>query len=72
MSPQAYGYTSLIKNWWDQFKQNGYGSFLIAKKLKLFKEFKKWNKEVFDDVKFQKYNLMGKISSLSSEEESVR
>ena len=45
--------------------------FVIAKKLKLVeKELKRWNKEVFGDVKVKKYNLMGTIPSFDLKEES--
>ena len=41
-------------------------------KLRLLKEeLKKWNKEVFADIKVQKYNLLGTISSFDLKEEST-
>ena len=36
---------------------------MLARKLKLVKEeLKKWNKEIFGDIKLRKYNLMGSIN----------
>jgi len=36
---------------------------VLARKLKLVKEeLKKWNKEVFGDIKLRKSNLMGSIN----------
>ena len=44
---------------------------MIAKKLKLIKaKIKKWNREAFDDIKIQKYNLMDSINQLDVKEET--
>jgi len=48
-----------------------YASFVVASKLKVVKEkLKKWNRDVFGDIKTQKYDLLGIINSLDAKEES--
>ena len=47
-------------------------SFIVANELKIIKEkLKKWNRDVFGDIKTQKHNLMGVIYSLDVKEGSV-
>ena len=65
------GFSTLIKNWGNHFKVDRYASFIIARKLRFLKELKKWNKEVFVDVKVQRYNLLGTFSSFDLKDESV-
>ena len=56
---EVEGFRDLIKRWWEEVRVEGYGSFVVAKKLKVVKaEIKKWNREVFGDIKIRKYNLM--------------
>jgi len=46
--------------------------YVLARKLKAVKEeLKKWNREVFGDVKLRKYNLLDSINVLDAKEESV-
>ena len=46
------GFRDLIKRWWEEARVEGYASFVVAKKLKVIKaEIKKWNREVFGDIK---------------------
>jgi len=35
---RAYGFSTLIKNWWDHFEVDRYARFNIAKELRLLKE----------------------------------
>ena len=53
----------LPRNSWDHFEADGYACFIIDKELRLLKELKKWNKELFGDINVKKYNLLGTISS---------
>lgn len=53
---QAHGFTTFIKNWWELFEVHGSNSFVVAKKLKLVKESKKWRKEAFGNVKVKSIN----------------
>jgi len=44
---------------------------VVAKKLKVIKaEIKKWNREVFGDIKIRKYNLMDSINQLDVKKET--
>jgi len=44
---------------------------VVAKKLKAIKaEIRKWNREVFGDIKIRKYNLMDSINQLDVKEET--
>jgi len=55
----------LIKEWW------GEASYVVAKKLNFVKEkLKKWNRDVFEDIKTQKYNLLGIINSFDVKKET--
>ena len=46
------GFSDLTKKWWPEEDVQGYASYVIARKLKDVKvELKKWNKEVFGDLK---------------------
>jgi len=66
------GLADLIKKWWEKEEVDGFASFVIARKLKVTKEeVKKWNKEVFGDIRFKKFNLLGSINDLDAKEESV-
>jgi len=53
-------------------KVNGYASLIVSRKPKSVKESKKWNKEVFSDVKVKKYNLLGIVSSFNSKRGNYR
>ena len=49
----------------------GFASFVIARKLKFVKEdLKKWNKEVFGDIKLRKYKMLNSVHALDVKEES--
>jgi len=49
----------------------GFASYIVAKKLEFVQEkLKKWNRDVFGDIKTQKYNLLGIINSLDVKEET--
>jgi len=65
------GFSDLIKEWRGQAHVDGFASYIVANKLKLVKKkLKKWNKDVFGDIKTQKYNLLGIINSLNVKEET--
>jgi len=56
----------------EHFEVHGYDSFIIIRKLKMVKEeLKKWNKELFGDVKIKNCNLQGTISSFDLKDESI-
>ena len=64
-------FRDLIKRWWEEARVEAYASFVVAKKLKVIKaEIKKWNREVFGDIKIRKYNLMDSINQLDFKEET--
>ena len=68
---EVEGFRDLIKRWWEEARIEGYASFVVAKKLKVIKaEIKKWNREVFGDIKIRKYNLMDSINQLDVKEET--
>ena len=68
---QVEGFGDLIKRWWEETRVEGYASYVVAKKLKVIKEeIKKWNREVFGDIKVRKYNLMDSINQLDFKEGS--
>ena len=65
------GFSGLIKEWWREAQVEGFASYIVAKKLKFVKEkLKKWNRDVFGEIKTQKYNLLGIINSLDVKEET--
>ena len=65
------GFSDIIKEWWGEAQVDGFASYIVATKLKFVKEkFKKWNKDVFGDIKSQKYNFLGIINSLDVKEET--
>jgi len=65
------GFSDLIKEWWGEAQVDGYASYIVATKLKFVKEkLKKWNREMFGDVKTQKYNLLGITNSIDVKEET--
>ena len=62
---EVEGFRDLIKRSWEEACVEGYASFMVAKKLKVIKaEIKKWNRDVFGNIKIQKYNLMNPICFL--------
>ena len=66
------GFSNLIKKWWEEDEVEGFASFVLARKLKVVKdELKKWNIEVFEDIKLRKYNLIDSINALDVKEEFV-
>ena len=68
---EVEGSRDLIKRRWEEARVEGYASFVVAKKLKVIKaEIKKWNREVFGDIKIRKYNLMDSINQLDVKEET--
>ena len=65
------GFSDLIKEWWGEAQVDGFASYIVVTKLKFVKEkLKKWNRDVFGDIKTQKYNLLGIINSLDVKEET--
>ena len=65
------GFSDLIKERRGEVHVDGFVSYIVANKLKLVKKkLKKWNKDVFGDIKTQKYNLLGIINSLNVKEET--
>ena len=61
------GSLTLLKNGGKtkEVEVEGFASFVIARKLKFVKEeLKKWNKEVFGDIKLRKYKLLDSINAL--------
>ena len=69
---KAEGISNLIKKWWEEEEIDGFASFVIARKIKVVKEeLKKWNREVFGDIRLKKFNLLGSINILDAKEESV-
>jgi len=68
---EVEGLRDLVKRWWEEARVEGYPSFVVAKKLKVIKSvIKKWNREVFGDIKIRKYNLMDSINQLDVKEET--
>jgi len=52
------GFLDLIKEWWGEVQVDGFASYIVATKLRFVKQkLKKWNRDVFGDIKTQKYNL---------------
>ena len=48
-------FSDIIKEWWGEAHVDGFASYIIATKLRFVKEkLKKWNRDVFGDVKTQK------------------
>ena len=69
---KAEGFFDFIKKWWEEEEVEGYAIYVLARKLKVVKdELKKWNIEVFGDIKLRKYNLMDSVNALDVKEESV-
>jgi len=65
------GFSDLIKEWWGEAQVDGFASYIVATKLRFVKEkLKKWNRDVFGDIKTRKYNLLGIINSLDVKEET--
>jgi len=65
------GFSNLVKKWWEEVEVEGFASFVIVRKLKFVKEeLKKWNKEVFGDIKLRKYKLLYSVNVLDVKEES--
>jgi len=68
---EVEGFCDLVKRWWEEAQVEGYASCVVARKVKLVKEeIKKWNEEVFGDVKIRKYNILDSINILDVKEES--
>lgn len=68
---KAKGFSNLIKKWCEEVEVEGFASLVLARKLKFVKEeLKKWNKEVFGDVKLRKYKLLDFVNALDMKEES--
>jgi len=75
------GFVEQIKKWWSSYECSGLPSHILAFKLKALKtDLKKWNAEVFGDVRKKKKELLEGICELDSvdegrgleEEEKVR
>jgi len=69
---RAERFSDLIKKWWEEEEVHGFANYEVARKLKVVKvELKKWNKDVFGDVKVRKYNLLNSVNALDKKEKSV-
>jgi hypothetical protein len=53
------GFMGLVKQWWDYYSFQGSSSFVLARKLKDLKlDLKKWNEEVFGNVRETRGSLL--------------
>ena len=58
-------FTPDFLNWWKDTVTSGWEGFKFLTKLKLIKgKMKKWNKEVFEDLRLQKQSLLRRIKEL--------
>jgi hypothetical protein len=65
------GFIELVKKWWMSYDFSGLPSFVLAKKLKALKaDLKKWNEEVFGDLRKKKKELLEGIRELELIEEN--
>ncbi|KAG5540926.1 hypothetical protein RHGRI_020977 [Rhododendron griersonianum] len=64
------GFTERVGEWWNSYSVMGKPSFVLAKKLKLLKEdLRKWNSEVFGNLKDQKDKVVDEIRRWDLEEQ---
>ena len=69
---RAEEFSDLIKKWWPEEEVQGFGSYVVARKLKGVKlSLKKWNMEVFRNIKVRKFNLLNSVNDLDEKEEFV-
>jgi len=65
------GSLTLLKNSGKRWKLKALLVFVVTRKLKFVKEeLKKWNKEVFRDIRLRKYKLLDSVNALDMKEES--
>ncbi|KAG5549689.1 hypothetical protein RHGRI_014853 [Rhododendron griersonianum] len=64
------GFTDRVGEWWNSYSVMGKPSFVLAKKLKLLKEdLRKWNSEVFGNLKDKKDKVVDEIRRWDLEEQ---
>jgi len=64
------GFVDQVKTWWMSYEFYGLPSYILANKLKALKtNLKKWNEEVFGDVRKKKNELLEGIRDLDLIEE---
>jgi len=69
---RAEEFSDLIKKWWQEEEVQGFACYVVARKLKGVKlSLKKWNKEVFGNIKVRKFNLLNSVNDLDEKEESI-
>jgi hypothetical protein len=68
---KAEGFVERVKLWWDSYSFQGSPSYVLACKLKALKQdLKKWNEEVFGNVKGKKRKLFDELQALEAIESS--
>ena len=51
---ESEGFVDIVEDWWEEAEVTGYASYVVASKLNVFMEkLKKWNINVFGDIKNQ-------------------
>ena len=64
------GFVERVRQWWNGYCFLGSPSFILARKLKAFKDdLKKWNKEEFGDLAFSKKSLLFELLGLDARED---
>jgi len=64
-------FMTLLQSGGGRFRYQAFVSFVVASKLKYLKgKLKVWNKEIFEDIKVKKHELLDLIKSLDLKEES--
>ena len=64
------GFVKRVRHWWNGYCFSGSPSFILARKLKAFKEdLKKWNKEKFGDLAFRKKCPLSELLGLDARED---
>ena len=64
------GFVKRVRHWWNGYCFSGSPSFILARKLKAFKEdLKKWNKEKFGDLVFRKKCPLSELLDLDAKED---
>ena len=67
------GFKDLVKGWWEGYQFSGSSSFILASKLKAFKEdIKLWNKGVFGNGAVRKACALDQINFLDAKEREGR
>ena len=64
------GFVERVRQWWNGYCFLGSSSYIVACKLKAFKDdLKKWNKEEFGDLAFRKKCLLFELLGLDARED---